>query len=135
MEISAIKGRSRAMEEGHWVDGLPGFPGVRLLVRSATAPMVRQALSKALRDVPQDKLQEDGSIPDDLSTAIDAEVLSSVGLLGWEGITDNGKAVKFNAKVACDLILNAWQFREAVTLAMRRVMVDYDAKTKAIEGN
>lgn len=135
MEISAIKGRSKAMEEGHWVDGLPGFPGVRLLVRSATAPVVRSALSKALRDVPKDKLAEDGSIPDDLSTQIDADVLASVGLLGWEGITNGGKPVKFSPKVARDLIESAWQFREAVTLAMRRVMVDYDAKTKEIEGN
>lgn len=135
MEISAIKGRSKAMEEGHWIDGLPGFPGVRLLVRSATAPVVRSALAKALRDVPKDQMNDDGTLPDALSDEIDAEVLSSVGLLGWEGITNGGRPVKFNAKVARDLISTAWQFREAVTLAMRRVAVDFDARTREIEGN
>lgn len=134
MEISAIKGRSKAMEEGRWIGKIPGFPGVRLLVRSSTSPTIRNAVAKALRDIPRAEMLG-GVISEEAAAEIDADVFSRLGLLGWEGITADGVPVPFSAEAAHDLISGAWQFRDAVALAMRRVAVDYDGKTEEIAGN
>lgn len=135
MEVSAIKARSAALEGGHWVGGLPGFPGVRLLVRSSASPTIRNAVAKALRDAAPEQKNADGTITEAAANDIDLNVFSSLGLLGWDGLTDGGEAIPFEAEAALDLMREAWQFRDAVSFAMRKVAIDYEAQTSAIEGN
>lgn len=133
MDIDFIKERSARMEEGSWQDNLPGFPGVRVKVRSSNCPSVRSAIAFALRSKSAEFVG--GELPKEVALDIDVEVFSTVGIVDWSGLTLGGEEFKFSEENAKDLLRGSWEFRDAVAIKMRIAAVSFEEQTEKISGN
>lgn len=123
MEINSIKRDSAVIKAGTWVGDIPEMGDLRLRVRGLTSPQVVTLRSSLERKAPKSDRNRDGSLKNDASIRIFSEVLYSAVLLEWEGITEDGKPVPYNADVAKEWLTNPdyRAFADAVTWAANAV--------------
>lgn len=133
MDIADIKQASATIGEGVWKESRV-LKGVRLHVLSSTSPAVSRAFRRMARAVPMSQRTESGAITEETEAQLEAQVLSDVALLGWDGITSDGKPVKFSRDLARDM-MQSDLFREAVTQAAESAAIDQAKVTLALEKN
>lgn len=106
MDIQSIKKDSAAIAEGQWVDNIPGMGDLRLKVRGSSANYVVAVRARKQRNAPNEDRAADGSLSVDATLRIETEVLHEAVLLDWDGLTDGGQPVKFDATLAKDWLTN-----------------------------
>lgn len=106
MDIQSIKKDSAAIAEGQWVDSIPGMGDLRLKVRGSSANYVVAVRARKQRNAPNEDRAADGSLSVDATLRIETEVLHEAVLLDWDGLTDGGQPVKYDASLAKDWLTN-----------------------------
>ena len=92
MEISKIRYNSSKIEEGDWVDNIPGLSDVRLKVRGANSRTVRNSLSQKMSMAEnQNEASRDRVI---------GEVAAEAVLIDWDNLTNNGEPVEYSLDLA-----------------------------------
>lgn len=129
MDISALKRDRAKAAAGQWVDDIPGLGDARLRVRGLKSPAVIEAITRKERAVPRSKRERDGSIRSEDGVRILKDVLADIVLIDWQGFTDNGVAVPYDADTAKAWITNPdlEDFAEAVVWAAKVVDLGHDA--------
>lgn len=137
MEISSIKKDSSAIAGGQWVNEIPGCGDLRLRVRGLTSPQVIALRSRLERQVPKDQRERDGSLTVTANLRVFAEVLHKGVLLEWDGLTDGGKPVAYDAVLAEEWLTNPdyRSFADAVTWAASVVDNGNAESTEKLAGN
>lgn len=100
MDIKDLKKNSSNIAAGVWVGDIPDMGSLRLLVRGLSSPAVSTARSLKERSVPRKGRLRDGTLKHTEALRISAEILYEVVLLDWDGITNDGKPVKFDKALA-----------------------------------
>ena len=100
MEIKDLKRNSGMIAKGQWIGEIPDMGDLRLLVRGLTSPSVSALRAQKERSVPRKHRQRDGSLKMETALRISSELLHEVVLLDWDGITMDGKPVKYDATLA-----------------------------------
>lgn len=100
MEIGALKRDAASVEDGMWVDEIPGFGDGRLRVRGLTSMIVITARNRKERKVQRKDKYPDGTIKEEVKRRIMCELLHEVVLLEWDCFTHNGKPVPYDAELA-----------------------------------
>lgn len=106
MDIQSIKKDSAAIAEGQWVESIPGMGDLRLKVRGSSATHVMAVRSSKQRNAPNEDRAPDGSLTVLANLRIETEVLHEAVLLDWDGLTDGGLPVKYDAALAKDWLTN-----------------------------
>ncbi len=126
------------LSEGRWIDDIPDNPDLRLLVRSTNYKPFRVATAGLARRSGK-KLQTDVGLAD---FTVDAgKPLAEHILLGWDGITSGGKAIKYDTKTALALLTAdddhgiGSKFRRAVEWAGDQVAEQIAEVTEEASGN
>lgn len=83
MKISQIKKAGTAINEGAWVDNIPGLPGVSLKVCGNANPKARTIAAEMISNLPRGKRNHE-----DLAK-IERRQIAEVLLVDWKGIQDN----------------------------------------------
>ena len=122
MRLRDIAIDAHAIEQGEWVDDLPGLDGVRVLVRGIGNADYRRLQAKLMRKVtPAESIN--GMSPergDEITTKLLAETV----LLGWEGIEDDdGAPLAYSKEKAVELLADPAlrRFRDGVMFAATTV--------------
>lgn len=97
VRLSDLRVDLAAVENGAWVEGIPGMGDLALKVRGLDCEPAR--LRRRLR-------ARRGVSSDDVMT----EVLREVVLLDWRGLTDGGEPLPYSAETA-DILLTLTEFR------------------------
>lgn len=110
-----------AIDNGVWVDDLPGASGVAVLVRgwqSEPAREARKQKQQAAREKNNGK-----PLSEDAYERISREVLAEVVLKGWRGLTSDGEPVEYDRQKASEWILsrNGDRFASLVLYAAQSV--------------
>lgn len=100
MDIQSLKKDSAAIAEGQWIGEIPNMGDLRLRVRGASSPRVVAVRARKQRAVPRNERLRDGSLTVETTIRIETEVLHEAVLLDWDGLTDSGKPVKYDATLA-----------------------------------
>lgn len=100
MEVKDLKSNSAAIAEGQWVGDIPDMGNLRVLVRGLSSPAVASARARKERIAPRKDRNRDGSLKTAVALQIAAEVLHESVLLDWDGITNEGKPVPYDVKLA-----------------------------------
>lgn len=100
MDIGII-GKEVDLEEGEWVDKVPTLPGVALKVRSTNFRPFRTASAGLARRTGKSLSTDEGLAK--YSVAAGAPLAEHI-LLDWNGVTDGGKPVKYDAKKALAIL-------------------------------
>ena len=129
MDIDDIKKADAETADGAWVGDLPGMGDVRLRVRPLTHPRVVRFSGRAFRIAGAGK-----PLSADAEDTVERDVLASVVLTGWEGLTAKKKPLKFNRETALEL-LKLDTFEAAVRTAMYRAGAAADKTHEALEKN
>lgn len=134
MDIQKIKKDAALITEGQWIGDIPGMGDLRLRVRGASSPRVVAVRARKQRAVPRDERQRDGSLSIETTIRIETEVLHEAVLLEWDGLTDGGEPVKYDADQALEWLTNPdfRDFADAVVWASSvadRGVVDQKEKT------
>lgn len=137
MDIQSLSIDVAAVEGGQWVGDLPGMGDLRLLVRGFSAPKVQALRARKLRRLPKPDRERDGQPKFEAAMRITAEVLHEAVLLGWEGLSDGGKPVKYDPDLAREWLTDPRFQRFADAVAMAAQIVDNgDAEaTEDLAGN
>jgi hypothetical protein len=137
MDIGNI-GKKVDLGEGEWVDDIPEMEGVRLKVRSTNYKPFRVATAGLARRSGK-KLTTDEGIAD--FTVATGKPLAEHILVDWDGLTENGKPLKFDAKKALAILTAeddfgiGARFRRAVEWAGDQVAERIAERAKAAAGN
>lgn len=119
MKLSEFYRDHKVVEEGQWVDKIPGFDGLALYVRGDTNPDARAMRDKLTADW-RAKNGEIAEMPSSDEAEINAKIVRDTILLDWKGIEDDdGNPVPVNK----DLIGNRdyEDLSSAIMYASRRV--------------
>lgn len=100
MEIKDLKSNSTAIAAGQWVGEIPDMGNLRLRVRGLSSPAVASIRARKERTATRKDRNRDGSLKTSVGLRIAAEVLFEAVLLDWDGITDEGKPVPYDTKLA-----------------------------------
>lgn len=109
------------IDNGTWVDDLPGAPGMRLFVCGMESEPARELLDKKIADT---RMKNDGKpLTNEQHERLAKEVAAEVVLKDWDGITDDGKPVKYSQKLAAQWMLsrNGKRFSGLVLHAAQRL--------------
>lgn len=118
MKISDHAVSAQAVEQGEWVDDIPGWSGLRLKTRGAENRDWRILNVKLIGEVPRHKRLK-GLLPED-QDRISSTLLLECGLLDWEGPEDDeGKPLPFSKAQAKEYLTNPdyKSFRDACMYA------------------
>lgn len=107
MDIGNIRRDVAKIEQGDWVDDIPGMGDLRLLVRGMSAPEVIAHQSALSRSAPAHKRNRDNSLTVEASTEIMALTIAEKVLLGWENLECDGEQVEFSVDLAKQFMTNA----------------------------
>jgi hypothetical protein len=108
MEIGKQFRETKEEELGRWFE----FGDARLLIASLRSAKFREAI--ALRCKPYRAQARRGMLPSDVLDSITTEELANHILLAWEGITENGKTVKYSREAALRFLKEFPKFNELV---------------------
>ena len=136
MDIGSIKINASKIEDGVWVDTIPEFGDLRLLVRGTSSFAYRDAIGRLSRNLPKNKRNDDGSVPAKELDRLTAQALAEGALLGWENVEIGGVAVPFSKERAVDLLTDPdySKFADAVMFAAQKVNASAPDET-ALVGN
>lgn len=137
MDIKNLKRDLTASQEGQWVSDIPEMGQLRLKVRGDNGARVADVRQRKLRAVPRDKRDRSGNPVFSELLRITAELLYEEILLDWDGLTDGGKPVKYDADLAKEWLTNPeyQDFAEAVAWASKVVANGNDRTAEQVEGN
>lgn len=137
MDIGSFKRDSAAVEAGQWVEDIPQAGDLRLKVRGLTSPSVRALTHRLERAVSSDQRERDGSLKPDAALGIFCTVLAREVLMDWENLSQGGKAVSYDQKLAEKWLTDPDMafFADAVTWAARIVDKAKAEQAEASEGN
>lgn len=137
MDIGSIN-KNVDLGEGEWVDDIPDMDGVRLKVRSTNYKPFRVATAGLARRSGK-KLNTDEGVSDFTISA--GKPLAEHILLDWDGVTENKKPLKFDAKKALAILTAdddfgiGARFRRAVEWAGDQVAERIEERARAAAGN
>lgn len=96
MDLSGIN-KTASLDEGEWVSDIPDLDGIRFKVRSANYRPFRVATAALARRSGKRMRSDEGLMAFNVATG---KPLAEHILLDWDGVTDNGKPVKFTKEKA-----------------------------------
>jgi hypothetical protein len=137
MDIANI-GRRVDLSEGEWIDGNPFLPGVRLKVRSLNYRPFRRALDLRMAKAGQALRDENAAMDFQDATG---DLLAEHILQGWDGVTNAGKPLAYDAITAAGVLMAqddfgiGQSFRRGVEWAGRMVTQRLLAVTEDMAGN
>lgn len=99
MDLSAIRINKEKESKGVWIDI---DTETKILVASDQNPEYKQMLKKKL--LPFQKSIRLGTMKDEAYDAIVIECVANHVLLGWKGLTEDGKAIKYSVEKATELL-------------------------------
>lgn len=137
MDIKNLKRDLAASQEGQWVGDIPEMGQLRLKVRGDNGARVAEVRTRKIRAVSRDKRDRSGNPIFSELLRITAELLHEEILLDWDGLTDGGKPVKYDADLAKEWLTNPeyQDFAEAVAWASKVVANGNDRTAEEVEGN
>ncbi|GHC79371.1 hypothetical protein [Limoniibacter endophyticus] len=100
MDIGGLKRDSKKVEAGEWVGDIPGMGDVRLRVRGMSSPTVSAIRSRKERKITRDEREPDGTLKQEASLRVLGETLYEAVLLDWNGFTEGGKLIAYDAELA-----------------------------------
>lgn len=141
MKLSAIRRNTTAVEQGRWIDDIPGMGDLRLRVRGSGNKDWNRLQNDLVAKVPRENRLR--GLSDDDAFAIDTECLLESILLEWDNLTGDGvigdldQPVPYSADTARRLLSEPEYvvFRNAVTWAAGVVSSDAEADAKADSKN
>ncbi len=89
------------LNSGEWVDDLPELDGVRLRVRSTNFKPYKAAIAGLARRTGKKLRTDQGVINFSVASG---KALAEHILLEWDGVTENGKPLKYDAKKALRIL-------------------------------
>ena len=98
MEIANLATDPNLEKEGVWVD----YGDYRVKLRRWNNPECRAMIKRLSRPY---RHFRDG-LPDDVNRRLTAQVLAETIVVDWEGLTKNGKPLKFDAKTAQEIFVD-----------------------------
>jgi len=136
MKISSLKVDVKKIEDGEWVDSIPGLEGVRLKVRGSSSKAWRQMSQRLVAAIPRKK-RANNVIDIDEQDRINRVVMRDVGLLDWAGIEDDdGNAIPYSKEKAGEYLNAEYpDFRDGVLWACNQVGVANDEDAEATAKN
>jgi len=137
MDIKNLKRSIVTIEGGQWVGDIPNFGDVRLHVRGMTSKIYTATVSRLSRAVPPEGRGRDNTLLPESAVVVMGQALAEVGLLGWEGLTEDGEPLEYSKLLAADWLTNP-EFRpflDAVVYACSVVDNGRDALSKVAEKN
>lgn len=137
VDISSLRRDSKVVAEGQWVEQIPNFGNARLRVRGLTSPKATELRARLNRQAPKSDRHRDGSLKHEANARVLAEVLHSAILLEWDGLTDGGQPVAYDADKAWEWLSNPdyRAFSDAVTWAAAIVDEGNAEATEELAGN
>lgn len=130
MDVLASYGTDEKAEvEGRW---FPLSKTAKVLVARTGNPRYAAAFRKLLQKHELD-LGTGTPEADELAEVILVEVLADTVLLGWEGLTHQGEAVPYDAKMA-RTFLRVKDFRKRIT-ALADSMENFKVRAEEAQGN
>lgn len=86
------------IESGAWVGEIPGMPDLRLKVLGSSSKAHAKAMQAKMEAYR--KKNKGKPISDEQTAQVIREVLSETTLIDWEGLTQDGKPLKFDRALA-----------------------------------
>jgi hypothetical protein len=110
MKLSKVD--SALIEQGGWVDDIPGFPGIRIKARGTGNSSYRALQGKLIREVPRDRRPAGVLSPAD-EDQINGKLLLETVVIDIEGITEDDEVtpIKYTRDLGEKLFLDP-DFRE-----------------------
>jgi hypothetical protein len=103
---------AQAETEGTWLNF---GDGLRVKVRSTDATVVREYQAKLFKKNRQALSANGGILPPAVQDELDVDLLASVVIVGWEGVTDDkGQALEFNRANAVKVLRDLREFRKEI---------------------
>jgi len=123
VDILDLAVNMETISEGDWVDQIPEMGDLRLKVRGMMAPKVQALQARKLRAVPKNKRGRDGMPLFAVTVQVMTEVLFEAVLLDWDGLSADGKPVKYSPELSKQWLsdLSFQKFADAVIWAARCV--------------
>jgi hypothetical protein len=124
MNLDQVRIDSAAIEAGEWIDNIPGAGKLRLKVRGMTNSDYQRKQQNAYSSITADDREEDGKrVKPKVLRRIHAECLVETVLLDWDGLRNNKGEVKYDKKLALQLLTDPdyEAFADAVTWAAAQV--------------
>ncbi|WP_395326939.1 hypothetical protein WBP06_09500 [Novosphingobium sp. BL-8H] len=137
MDIGNIS-KKADLSEGDWIGDIPDMDGIRLKVRSTNFKPFRVATAGLARRSGKKMGTDEGLMSFNIATG---KPLAEHILLDWDGLTENGKPLKFDAKKAVAILTAdddhgiGAKFRRAVEWAGDQVAERIAAKAVEAAGN
>lgn len=122
-------------EEGGWVplDAFHAdFKGTRVKVRALNNLDMERMLARLTNEIPLDQ-RINGMDPDD-DRRISRELLCETVLIGWDGITDDGKDVPYSPELARTIIMDPMNIRFANAVRWAAMQLQ-DLGAKSLEAS
>lgn len=132
MDIQSLALDTAAINDGTWVSDIPGMGDVRLKVRGMRADVVVELRARKTRALPKDQRGRDGAPTAAATKRILKEVLHEAVLLDWNGMTDGGKPVIYDAGRAKDWLTDPRFERFADAVVAAASFVD-EGEAEAVE--
>lgn len=132
MDINDFRVDPKIAEDGEWITDLPGMGDLRVKVRGMSSLAVTRAQATKLRKLSRRDRERDGRPTMDAALRVMHETLLEAVLLDWDGMTSEGKPVKYSRDLATKLLTDVKYrpFADAVHLAAQ--IVD-NARAEEIE--
>lgn len=137
MDISALKHDYSKSEAGRWVGEIPEMGDLELRVRGLKSTLYEVTLSKKIRALPRNEKDASGQPKPEALRRVVGETYAEVILLEWRGLTKDGKAFKYDPKIAREWLINAdyRAFLDAVHFAATTVDNDREDVAEVMEKN
>lgn len=106
MKLSALKVDSALIEQGAWVDDIPGLPGIRIKARGLGNNDYRALQGKLIRNVPK-SARVDGAITPADQDRINGTLALETVVIDIEGITEDDEVtpIKYTKELGKQIFL------------------------------
>lgn len=104
MELSSIERDVDAIEQGTWVSDIPGMGSLRLRVRGQASDLYQETLNKHQRAVGREERRPDGTLLPKAAFRVLGLTLNEAVLLEWDGLTEGGNLLQYNAPKALQIL-------------------------------
>jgi hypothetical protein len=121
VELSKLRVDVEKIEQGEWIGDIPGLGDIKLHMRGARNADWIALNRRLLAELPATRFGIEVSRED--QDRINVELLVETSLIGWSGLTDNGKPLEFSKDKARQLLSDPElrDFRDAVWMAANTV--------------